>query len=75
MCIRDRHNASLNLQDQDGNTALMLAAESGRTENVHLLLENGADPNVNNNDGKTAYELAQENKHQEIAKLIKTYLD
>ena len=34
-----------------GTTSLMAAARKGHTENVKILIENGADVNVQDNDG------------------------
>lgn len=38
--------ANPNLQDKDGKTPLVLAVEGSKKEIVQILLENGADPNV-----------------------------
>jgi len=48
----------INSQDGTGNTALHLATTKGKTNVVHLLLENGADPNIYNNEGETPLLLA-----------------
>ena len=39
-------NKIINSQDKDGRTALLIAAEQGKTEILNLLLEQGADVNV-----------------------------
>ena len=57
-------------QRRDGTTALMLAAEYGRVEIARLLLEAGADEDLQNQDGKTALMLAVESGHAEIARLL-----
>ncbi|GAA5854636.1 hypothetical protein JCM8547_004919 [Rhodosporidiobolus lusitaniae] len=44
----------LNFQDEEGETALTLAARARSKRLVKILLENGADPRVANRDGKTA---------------------
>uniref|UniRef100_A0AAU3GNZ8 Ankyrin repeat domain-containing protein n=1 Tax=Streptomyces sp. NBC_01401 TaxID=2903854 RepID=A0AAU3GNZ8_9ACTN len=42
------HGLPADVQDQDGNTALMLAAYHGRTETVRALVERGADVDLRN---------------------------
>lgn len=44
----------LNFQDEEGETALTLAARARSKKLVKILLDNGADPKVANRDGKTA---------------------
>ncbi|GAA6004647.1 hypothetical protein JCM11491_002179 [Sporobolomyces phaffii] len=44
----------LNFQDEEGETALTLAARARSKKLVKILLDNGADPKVRNRDGKTA---------------------
>jgi ankyrin repeat protein len=58
-------------RDEEGNTALMMAAKYNRVENVKLLLEAGADKSLKNNEGKTALDIAKDAKAAEPAKLIK----
>jgi len=43
---------------EDGATALMLAAQTGRTDCVKLLLDRHADPNLSSDDGALAVHLA-----------------
>jgi len=45
---------SPNIITEKGMTALMLAAASGRADNVIALLDNGADVNARNENGRTA---------------------
>ena len=42
---------NVNMQNQDGETALYLAAERGLTDSALTLLEYGADPNIPNKEG------------------------
>lgn len=44
----------LNFQDEEGETALTLAARARSKRLVKILLDHGADPKVANRDGKTA---------------------
>ena len=46
-------NVNLDLQDQDGNTALLLASKSNISSNVSSLVEAGAKIDIKNNEGKT----------------------
>jgi uncharacterized protein len=50
--------AQLDLADNRGRTALMIAAENGHATVVELLLRHGADRSLRDRDGKTALELA-----------------
>ncbi|KAK9890432.1 hypothetical protein WA026_010520 [Henosepilachna vigintioctopunctata] len=53
---------------QHGQTALMLAVSHGRIEMVKMLLEAGADINIQDDDGSTALMCAAEHGHIEIVK-------
>ena len=59
--------------DNQGNSALDLAAKNGHTEIVKLFLESGMGVDGKNTQGKTPLELARENGHQEIVALIKSF--
>ena len=59
----------LNAQDNDGYTALMLAAEGGYVEMVRLLVEHGVDVNAQYY-GYTALMLAAEGGHVEVARFL-----
>lgn len=48
-----QHGASVHHQDVQGSSALHYASANARTESVKLLLESGADPNLQDNEGKT----------------------
>lgn len=66
----------LNAQDNNGNTALILAANLGNTYIVQKLLAAGARLNIKNNEGKTAASMANETnlltktKNTEMARLL-----
>ncbi|KAL1272781.1 hypothetical protein QQF64_028643 [Cirrhinus molitorella] len=55
---------------QSGQTALMLAVSHGRTMMVQVLLDCGADLNIQDQDGSTALMCACEHGHTEIAKIL-----
>ncbi|KPP71675.1 KN motif and ankyrin repeat domain-containing protein 4-like, partial [Scleropages formosus] len=60
---------------QAGQTALMLAASHGRTAMVHLLLDCGANPNVQDHSGSTALMCACEHGHGDIVRLLLDHPD
>ena len=51
-------NAALDLADNRGRTALMIAAERGHRNIVEALLKAGSDPSLKDRDGKIARQLA-----------------
>ncbi|KAK7483501.1 hypothetical protein BaRGS_00025300, partial [Batillaria attramentaria] len=53
-----------------GQTALMLAVSHGRTDMVQLLLEEGADCNIQDFDGSTALMCACEHGHTAIVQML-----
>ena len=63
-------NANLNLQNEDGTTALMFAVSSNHKEIVKLLIDAGADINLKDNDGDTALDFAKEKN--DIIKLLES---
>jgi ankyrin repeat protein len=50
--------AALDLADNRGRTALMIAAERGHHDIVEALRKAGADPSLKDRDGQSAFELA-----------------
>lgn len=64
-------NVELNLQDANGDTALMHAVSNNRLELVDLLLNNGADHSIQNEDGNTALDLATTQGKKDIEVLIR----
>ena len=64
--------AKINLKDNRGWTAMMIASSMGHAEIVDVLLKAGADPLIRSVSGKTAFQLAQESGHSDIIKIFKT---
>lgn len=60
---------------QHGQTALMLAVSHGRLDMVRLLVESGADMNIQDEDGSTALMCAAEHGHTEIVKHLLSQQD
>ena len=54
-------------------TPLMFAAAEGQYEIVKLLLDAGADKTIKDVDGDTAESFAIQNKHTNVAKLLREY--
>ncbi|WP_196303032.1 ankyrin repeat domain-containing protein [Chromobacterium violaceum] len=61
---------NVNEHNGDGYTPLHGAAENGCTENVKLLLENGADTTIRTSSGKSAADLARQQGYEMIATLL-----
>ena len=59
-----------NIRYRSYDTALMLAAEKGRTESIKLLLAAGASPNIKDNDDWNALMKASGHGHTEIVKML-----
>ncbi|XP_014292059.1 KN motif and ankyrin repeat domain-containing protein 3 isoform X2 [Halyomorpha halys] len=65
------HMADVNIRaKQHGQTALMLAVSHGRIDTVQLLLESGADINIQDEDGSTALMCAAEHGYIDIVKIL-----
>ena len=62
--------AQLDIKSLKGNTALMLAAQSGHKAVVKGLLEHGADSALRNRQRDQAVNLAASAGHQDIAVLL-----
>ncbi|MFB1080516.1 ankyrin repeat domain-containing protein [Jeotgalibacillus sp. JSM ZJ347] len=60
----------VNWQNQQGWTALMFASDYGFTESVSMLLELGADTDIENDNGNTAADLAANYDNGEILSLL-----
>ena len=64
------HDTDLNIQTNDGFTALIKASQIGYTKFVRLLLDAGADLYIRNNEGMIAYDVALINYNYRIANLL-----
>ncbi|XP_076353191.1 uncharacterized protein LOC143248591 isoform X2 [Tachypleus tridentatus] len=60
---------------QNGQTALMLAVSQNNVKVVEMLLEAGAEVNLQDNDGSTALMCAAEHGHRELVKLLLCHPD
>lgn len=49
---------NVNMQNDAGNTPLIVASDYGHSQIVKILLNNGADPNIENKNGWTAIDFA-----------------
>ncbi|XP_010287945.1 PREDICTED: KN motif and ankyrin repeat domain-containing protein 3-like, partial [Phaethon lepturus] len=68
--------ADVNLQDEEGSTALMCACEHGRMETVKLLLaQPTCDISIVDSDGNNAVAIALEAGHSNIAVLLYAHLN
>ena len=66
------HGSNVNVQDRDGETALMMAAMwPGSSDKVSLLLKSGANPLLRDKSGKTALDYALQNHDTNIRHLLK----
>jgi len=62
--------AKVNAVNDDGQSALMLAAGDGLVNNIRLLIQAGADINQRDKEGKTALRYAKENEHSAAIRLL-----
>lgn len=67
------HKANLNLQDDSGDTALLIATRLGNSQVAKLLLNNNADPNLANCRGETPLKIAQNSPDHELISLFSSY--
>ena len=62
--------ANLDLQDEDGDSALMYACMNNQPEVAKLMVEKGAKIDLQNKDGDSALIFACRNDQPEVAKLL-----
>ncbi|XP_019854775.1 PREDICTED: ankyrin-1-like [Amphimedon queenslandica] len=65
-----QHGATLDFQNNDGQSALALVCEMGFYSMAKLLLEGGANPNLQSNYGSTPLSISCYEGHQKIVKLL-----
>ena len=63
-------NIDVNIQDDVGNTALILAAMEGHTKVVALLLQSDADKSIVNKHGYDALFYARQGNHRNVIRLL-----
>ncbi|KAL4290306.1 hypothetical protein GQ457_14G026280 [Hibiscus cannabinus] len=68
---KDYYREVVNRKDEDGNTALHIAASDNQPQMLKLLLECKADKHVINNDGLTAFDLANRHKNKESISVLR----
>ena len=66
-------SVDINVQEENGLTPLMVAAQAGHIEIVRILLDAGANPYITDNRGFNAENHALLYGHVEIAELIYSY--
>jgi ankyrin repeat protein len=69
--LLERPGADLGVRQEDGATALHIAAASGDVEIVRLLVEHGADPAAEDRNGSTAADIANSAGFAEIAQYLR----
>ncbi len=67
----DRFEANINMVDENGETALTIAAREGHYDVVKYLLEKGASTKMSDKKGRTAFTLAVQAGHIDIANDIR----
>lgn len=66
------HHARVDAFSVSRFTALMWAAQGGKTSAVKALLSAGADPKLVDRDGRSAADIAEAAQHEDIARLLRT---
>ena len=66
--------ANPDIQDNDGDTALIIASSRGYRKIVKLLLENGSNVDIINNKGYTALSLASSREYEDIVELLERHI-
>jgi hypothetical protein len=67
-----KKEAPINIQDQQGLTPLMLAAQYGSENMVSYLVENQADFKLKNTAGENALDLARKRNRQKTVEYLET---
>ena len=72
MLLMDGSKNFVNLVDPEGRTALHFACERGSPEAVKLLMEKGADVDVESGDGDKPVDTASNEGHYEIVEFLES---
>jgi len=64
------NGAQVDLQNEDGLSALMIASMIGHSEVVERLLASGAQINLHNKIGMSALRIASQKGHGEVVKIL-----
>ena len=65
-----KENTDVNIRNEDGWTALMLASHNGHMQVIEVLLKENADVNIQSEKGMTALMLASRYGHTQIVELL-----
>lgn len=68
--LTSRHISDINMQDANGDTALIHAAKNSHVTIMRYLLANEADPNIANSQGVTALHVAAMSLKENMIKLL-----
>ena len=66
-------NPNLNIQNNEENTALIVAVYKNNNRNSKILLAYNPDLNIQNNDGHTALAIAQPYGYQDIVEILQRH--
>ena len=64
-------NANINLRNNNGDSALIIAAKEGNYYAFKALIEAGAETDIKNNDGDSVFEIAEKKRKKTIHNYLK----
>lgn len=67
-----KHKVNIDIQKEDGTTALFYACEFGHEEIVRILLDSGSNKTMSRHDTKSPLEIAMDNGHKYIVLMLQT---
>jgi len=68
-----KHGAMVDLADNHGMTALMIASDRGHTSLIKIYLEHGADPYKQNHAGESAIDIAKHKYNRECLTILENH--